>query len=139
MQSIKTSKTGRAAVTSVVGMAAAFGVSVAHVRAQTHVGDDAYNGLHWSVSAPQGAAWALECRFRPVTVWINRYERGRWMNVMNQTGRGNARGRLPGDNGRCSLTKTGGVGAVGIALVKDGAATAAGTRDPATPARINVF
>jgi pyruvate dehydrogenase complex dehydrogenase (E1) component len=107
--------------------------------AQTHVGSDAYSGLHWSVAAPEGASWTLECRFRPVTVWISTYERNRWMNVMNQAGQGSARGRLPGDNGRCTLTKTGGVGPVGIALVKNGAATASGTRDPATPAKVTVF
>lgn len=45
--------------------------------AQTHVGSDAYRGLHWSVAALQGAAWRLECRFRPVTVWISTYERDR--------------------------------------------------------------
>jgi len=109
--------------------------------AQTHIGRDAYSGLHWSVAAPEGASWTLECRFRPVTVWISTYERNRWMNVMAQTGQGDARGRLPGDNGRCTLTKTGGTGPVGVALVKEGTATAAaaGTRDPTTPAKVTVF
>ncbi|MFN7109244.1 MAG: hypothetical protein ACK4MY_13555 [Brevundimonas sp.] len=54
--------------------------------AQTALGQDAYSGLHWSVAAPEGASWTLECRFRPVTVWVNRYERGRWLNVMTQAG-----------------------------------------------------
>jgi len=48
-------------------------------------------------------------------------------------------GRLPADNGRCELTKTGGEGAVGVALIKNGVATAAGTTEPARPASINVF
>jgi len=113
--------------------------SAAGAQAQTHVGKDAYQGLHWSVAAPQGASWTLVCRFRPVTVWISPYERDRWMNIMTLEGGGDARGRLPGDNGRCTLTKTGGEGAVGIALVKHGEATSAGTRDPAAPAKVTVF
>ncbi|MBU2399597.1 MAG: hypothetical protein KJ805_04120 [Alphaproteobacteria bacterium] len=108
-------------------------------EAQTHVGKDAYQGLHWSVAAPQGASWTLVCRFRPVTVWVSPYERDRWMNIMTQDGRGSRHGRLPGDNGRCSLTKTGGEGSVGIALVKNGMATSAGTRDQANPAKVTVF
>lgn len=109
------------------------------VLAQPHVGKDAYQGLPWSVAAPQGASWTLVCWFRPVTVWVNRYERDRWLNAMTQEGRGGRHGRLPGDNGRCTLTKTGGEGSVGIALVKNGVATAAGTRDPATPAKVTVL
>ena len=108
-------------------------------EAQTHVGKDAYQGLHWAVAAPQGASWTLVCRFRPVTVWVSPYERDRWMNIMTQDGRGSRHGRLPGDNGRCSLTKTGGEGSVGIALVKNGMATSAGTRDQANPAKVTVF
>lgn len=103
------------------------------------MGKDAYSGLHWSVAAPEGASWTLECRFRPVTVWVSTYERGRWLNVMTQAGQGNEGGRLPGDNGRCILTKTGGVGAVGIALVKNGVATAQGTRDQTVPAKVTVL
>ena len=100
--------------------------------AQTQL-TEPHEGLHWSVAAPQGAAWRLECRFRPVTV------RNRWLNSLTLTGEGAQRGRLPSQDGRCSLTKTGGAGPVGVALVKDGKATAAGTNDPATPAGINVF
>lgn len=94
---------------------------------------EAHGGLHWSVAAPQGAAWPLECRFRSVVV------RGRHLNSLTLMGEGAQRGRLPGQDGRCSLTKTGGAGPVGVALVRDGQATAAGTNDPATPAGINVF
>ena len=97
------------------------------------VGQNPYNGLHWSVAAPQGATWALECQFAPVTV------RGIHFNRINHTGTGHMAGRLPSDNGSCRVTKTGGEGGVGVALVKNGAATAAGTNDPAKPAVINVF
>ena len=97
------------------------------------VGQNPYNGLHWSVAAPQGASWALECQFAPVTV------RGIHFNRINHTGTGHMAGRLPSDNGSCRVTKTGGEGGVGVALVKNGAATAAGTNDPAQPAVVNVF
>ena len=97
------------------------------------VGQNPYNGLHWSVAAPQGASWALECQFAPVTV------RGIHFNRINHTGTGHMAGRLPSDNGSCRVTKTGGEGGVGVALVKNGVATAAGTNDPAKPAVINVF
>ena len=120
--------------------ALALGLSAAGpAAAQTDVGKDAYSGLHWSVAAPEGASWTLECRFRPVTVWVSTYERWRWLNVMTQAGQGNEHGRLLGDNGRCTLTKTGGVGAVGIALVKNGVATAQGTRDQRVPAKVTVL
>lgn len=100
--------------------------------AQTAV-TDAYGGLHWSIAAPDRANWSLECRFAPVTI------RNRWLNRMVLTGAGPQRGRLPGQDGRCTLTKTGGAGPVGLAVVKDGQPTAAGTNDPAKPAYINVF
>lgn len=97
------------------------------------VGQNPYGGLHWSVAAPQGATWALQCQFAPVTV------RGVHINRISHTGTGHMAGRLPSDNGSCRLTKTGGEGGVGIAVVKDGRATSAGTRDAATPAVVNVF
>lgn len=100
-------------VVVVVAMATAAG-------AQTDVGKDHYGGLHWSVAAPQGAQWSLTCRFRPVTLWMSQYDRRQWVNQVVRHGEGPQRGRLPGDNGRCTLTKTGGAGAVAIALVKDG-------------------
>jgi len=90
-------------------------------------------GLHWSVAAPQGASWSLECRFAPVTI------QNKMLNRFAVTGTGPQRGRLPGQDGRCTLTKTGGAGPVGVALVKNGQPTAAGTNDPAAPAAINVF
>ena len=97
------------------------------------VGQNPYGGLHWSVAAPEGATWALQCQFAPVTV------RGIHINRINHTGSGHMAGRLPGDNGSCRLTKMGGEGSVGVALVKAGKPTAAGARDAAAPAVINVF
>lgn len=99
---------------------------------------NAYDGLHFHVAAPQGASWSLECRFRPIQITINQYER-RFTNQLSYTGSGPRAGRLPGDNGRCVLTKTGGAGPVGLALVKNGVPTAAGTIDPTKPAAIDVF
>lgn len=99
---------------------------------------DAYDGLHFHVAAPQGANWSLECRFRPTRITINSYER-RVTNQLSYSGAGPRAGRLPGDNGRCVLTKTGGAGPVGVALVKAGVPTAAGTNDPSKPAAIDVF
>ena len=101
--------------------------------AQTAVDENPYAGLHYHVAAPEGASWRLECGFRPVTV------RGVWYNRIDLTGEGARPGRLPGDNGRCTLWKTGGEGPVGLAIVKDGEARAAGTNDPDEPARVNVF
>ena len=114
-------------------------IGASGATAQTDVGEDHYGGLRWHVAAPQGASWSLVCRFRPVTMAINQYERHRWANRLARRGSGPMAGRLPDDNGRCDLTKTGGPGPVGVALVKNGKATAAGTNDPARPARITVF
>ena len=113
--------------------AAAAVSGAASAQKTEEVGQNPYNGLHWSVAAPQGASWALECQFAPVTV------RGIHFNRINHTGTGHMAGRLPSDNGSCRVTKTGGEGGVGVALVKNGVATAAGTNDPAKPAVINVF
>ena len=96
------------------------------------VAGDLKGGLDWAVAAPQGASWTLDCRFRPVTI------RGVYQNRMQVSGTGPQRGNLPTDNGSCTLTKTGGDGNVGVALVKDGKPTAAGSTG-AAPAVINVF
>ena len=125
---MKTSLIFAAVLTAAVAASGA-----ASAQKTEEVGQNPYNGLHWSVAAPQGASWALECQFAPVTV------RGIHFNRINHTGTGHMAGRLPSDNGSCRLTKTGGQGGVGVALVKNGAATAAGTNDPAKPAVINVF
>ena len=114
-------------------LTAAVAVSGAASAQKTEeVGQNPYNGLHWSVAAPQGASWTLECGFAPVTI------RGVHMNRINHTGSGRMAGRLPGDNGSCRVTKTGGQGPVGVAVVKNGQATAAGTNG-AAPAVVNVF
>ena len=107
---------------------------IAPAMAQTpEVGANPYNGLHWSVQAPQGASWIVQCRFTPVTL------RGQKMNSINHTGTGPMSGRLPGDNGSCRVTKTGGNGGVGVAVVKNGEAKSAGTNDETKPATVNVF
>lgn len=125
---MKTSLIFASVLTAVVAVSGA-----ASAQKTEEVGQNPYNGLHWSVAAPQGASWALECQFAPVTV------RGIHFNRINHTGTGRMAGRLPSDNGSCRVTKTGGEGGVGVALVKNGVATAAGTNDPAKPAVINVF
>lgn len=106
------------------------------VAAQTHVGTVHAAGLPWSVAAPGGASWALACRFSPVTMEMSRYDRKHWANGLTRSGQGAMRGRLPVDNGWCILTKTGGPGAVAIAMVKNGEARARATNDPARPARV---
>jgi hypothetical protein len=103
--------------------------------AQTHVAD-VEGGLHWSVAAPQGASWSLVCRFAPVTYQASTYERNAWTNKIATTGTGAARGRLPQQDGRCTVTKTGGPGPVGVALVRGQEVQAAGTSDPARPAAV---
>lgn len=117
-----------AALTAAVALTAP-----AMAQSKPEVGNDHQAGLHWSVQAPKGASWTLQCRFTPVTI------RGIPLNSINHTGTGNMAGRLPGDNGSCRVTKTGGQGGVGVAVVKNGEAKAAGTNDPAVPAVVNVF
>ncbi len=107
--------------------------------AQQNVGREHHGGLQWAVAAPQGASWRLDCRFRPVLLEMSRYDREHWANSSTQVGSGARQGRLPGDNGRCTLTKTGGAGPVGLALVKEGVHHSDGTNDPARPAAVDVF
>lgn len=104
--------------------------------AQTHVGTVHAAGLPWSVAAPGGASWSLVCRFSPVTMEMNNYDRKHWANSLTRSGHGAMRGRLPVDNGWCIVTKTGGPGSVAIAMVKNGEARAQATNDPAHPARV---
>ncbi|GAA0390840.1 hypothetical protein GCM10009093_16830 [Brevundimonas terrae] len=89
-------------------------------------------GLPWAVAAQDGTAWRLECRFRPVAI------RGVYQNRMTREGKGASTGNLPADNGSCTLTRLSGEGNIGVALVKDGTPTAAGSIGT-TPAIINVF
>ena len=81
-------------------LVAAMASAAAPAMAQGLRGVDPQGGLHWSVAAPQGASWTLDCRFRPVTV------QGALTNQSTHTGSGPMRGRLPTDNGRCTLKKT---------------------------------
>ena len=103
--------------------------------AQTHVAD-VEGGIPWSVAAPQGASWSLVCRFAPVTYQASAYERRTWTNKIATTGTGAARGRLPQQDGRCTVTKTGGPGPVAIAMVKDGEVQSDATNDTARPAAV---
>jgi hypothetical protein len=99
-------------------LAGVLGVAAWPLAAQTHLGDNFAGGLHWHVAAPAGASWSLECRFRPITRAVNQYERRRWANRLTLDGAGPQAGRLPVDNGRCTLVKRGGLGPVAIALVR---------------------
>lgn len=103
--------------------------------AQNHV-ENVEGGLHWSVAAPQGASWSLVCRFAPVTYASSTYQRKTWTNRISTSGTGASRGRLPQQDGRCTVTKTGGAGPVGIALVRGEEIQSAGTNDPARPAAV---
>ena len=104
--------------------------------AQVHVGQNVEGGLPWSVAAPQGASWSLVCRFSPVTYEASQYELRRWTNKIATTGTGAARGRLPHQDGRCTVTKTGGPGPVAIAMVKDGEVQSDATNDTTRPAAV---
>ncbi len=88
--------------------------------AQTHVGRNIEGGLHYAVAAPQGASWRLNCRFPPVTYFRNNYDQRSWINQLRDEGHGPSRGRLPLDSGYCQVTKTGGEGAVAIAVGRPG-------------------
>jgi hypothetical protein len=107
--------------------------------AQTRLGADVESGLPWHVAALQGASWSLVCRFKPVVYEASNYNRNAWANRIAQTGRGSEGGRLPSDNGSCTVTKTGGRGAVAIAMIKNGEAQVAVTTDPAKPAAVGFF
>lgn len=128
--------TMRARVPAVV-LVLAISLSAPAAGAQTWVGRNIEGGLHWHVSAPEGAAWRLECRFPPVTYYRNAYDQKAWINKLERSGRGDDAGRLPLNIGDCHVWKTGGQGAVAIALARGpGDTRAAATRDPATPAAV---
>ena len=125
-------------------MAAAAGCTVALAmagpsRAQTWVGANIEGGLHWHVSAPQGARWRLECRFPPVTYYRSAYEQKAWINRFERSGQGADSGRLPLNSGHCNVWKTGGRGPVAIGLARTGETVADATRNPAEPARAGFF
>jgi hypothetical protein len=112
--------------------------SAGGVAAQTAVGDDLAGGLAWHVAAPGGARWALDCRFTPATYTHNQYER-RWANRMRLEGTGPQGGRLPVDNGRCTVTKTGGAGPVAIAVARGTEVVADGAAGVGEPARVGLL
>ena len=120
-----------------VGLLILIGLSGASAAsAQTHVGPNFEGGLHWSVAAPQGASWSLVCRFAPVTYEASQWDQRHWTNKIATTGTGAARGRLPHQDGRCAVTKTGGPGPVAIAMVRGDEVLAEATTDPARPAAV---
>jgi len=121
----------------IVGISA--GLSSPPAHSQTHLGSDTARGLHWAVSAPSRTHWRLACGFRPITRAVNPYEQKRWANRLNHNGEGSGRGRLPGDNGSCTLTRLSGQGALGFAIVKDGKARALGMADTERSVTVNVF
>ena len=110
--------------------------SAGSASAQTHVGTDVEGGLHWSVAAPQGASWSLVCRFSPVTYEASPYDLRHWTNKVSTRGTGADRGRLPQQDGRCTVTKTGGPGPVGVAMVRGAEVQSAGTNDMAHPVAV---
>ena len=107
--------------------------------AQTWVGRNIEGGLHWHVSAPEGASWRLECRYPPVTYYRSAYEQKAWINEFERSGRGADSGRLPLNSGHCRLWKTGGRGAVAIGMARPGETAADATRNPAEPAWAGFF
>lgn len=95
---------------------------------------EGYQGARFAVAAPQGASWSLNCGFPP-----HQMPGAGTVNRFDLDGDGAYSGRLPTHRAWCSLTKTGGAGPVGFALVKDGRPSAAGTIDSASPARVEIF
>ncbi|QTN20432.1 hypothetical protein HZ989_05045 [Brevundimonas sp. AJA228-03] len=111
----------------------------AHAMAQTDLGANHEGGLYWHVAAPGGATWTLVCRFRPATIRVNQYDTHRWINRLNTRGRGPQAGRRPVNNGDCTVTKTGGAGPVGIAIVRGADVVADGAASVGERAAVGVF
>lgn len=120
-------------VALIVMALSAFCVGSAQAQA-TRQTDDQYRGAHFAVAAPGGASWRMNCGFPP-----HQMAGAGTVNRFDLDGAGGARGRLPTYRAWCSLTKTGGEGPVGFALVKNGEPAAAGTNDPAAPARVEIY
>jgi len=114
-------------------------ILAAPAAAQTYVGENIEGGLHWSISAPQGASWRLNCRFPPVTYFRNNYDREAWINQLTDEGSGPSRGRLPLDTGHCRATKTGGEGPVAIAVGRPGKVETAVVRAAGESATAGLF
>jgi len=107
--------------------------------AQTYVGRNIEGGLHYAVSAPQGAAWRVNCRFPPVTYFRTNYDQRSWINQLTDEGHGPSRGRLPLDTGYCKVTKTGGEGPVAIAVGRTGMVEARAVRAVGESATAGLF
>jgi hypothetical protein len=73
-------------------------------------------GLPLAVEALSDTRYRLHCRFRLVKV-----RNGVYLNTLIHEGVGPWRGRLPGQNGRCTLTKVSGRGAVTLTIMKGSA------------------
>lgn len=123
----------------ILGLTVASSAAAQPVVLATDVPGPPFAGVFWSVAAPQGAAWALDCRFVPLTYPASRYDLHYWANRMRHQGTGPERGRLPGPDGRCKLTKTHGEGPVGFGLAFNGKTVSAGTNDPAGPAYATIY
>ena len=122
-----------------IAIAIAIVALAAPAAAQTYVGENIAGGLHWSVSAPGGASWRLNCRFPPVTYYRNNYDREAWINQLTDEGSGPSRGRLPLDTGHCRVTKTGGEGPVAIAVGRPGKVETAVARAAGESATAGLF
>ena len=121
----------------VVGVTAVVlaGALVAFTHPETEPGPQ---GAPWAVAAPRDVTWQLDCRFVPVKVRLDAYNRD-WVNQMAREGSGPSSGRLPGADGRCALTKTGGAGAAQLTLVQNGVAHKQTTDLGREPARVQVY
>lgn len=128
-----------ARLAGLLGLTVASSAAAQPVVLATDVPGPPFAGVHWSVASPQGAAWALDCRFVPVTYAASQYDRHSWANRMRRQGAGPMKGRLPGPDGRCTLTKTGGQGPVGIGLALNGKTASNGTNSVARPAFAMLF
>ena len=115
---------------------AATSASAQAMSLKTDVPGPPFAGARWSVAAPADTRWTLACRFAPVTYQADQYNLHSWSNGFTRDGKGPDHGRLPGPDGRCTLTLTAGPGPIGIGLARAGATTVAdGTNTPSQPAR----
>ena len=127
------------AAVTLSGMAAT-SASAQAMSLKTDVPGPPFAGARWAVAAPVGTRWTLACRFAPVTYQADQYNLHSWSNGFTREGKGPDHGRLPGPDGRCTLTLTSGPGPIGVGLARQGAATvSAGTNAPAHPARASIF
>lgn len=78
----------------------------------------ANKGLPYAVTAERGAEYQLTCKFRAIRQY------GGLVNQYTVRQKGASKGRLPSDNGRCTLVKLGGKGEIVLTIVKGGAKVA---------------